>query len=125
MNHVPARVRVDERAVSTEVIRKVVLSLFRRRRDYGNPDLSELLPELGRFGVTTSKQFRLLMKKHRRAIREDEERKMSRAKTIYFSEELGWEGLDAHACKAWFSVSGVVREAMELEFGEEARVYVE
>lgn len=123
MNSLTARTRIDNTAVSPELIRKIVLSLFRRRNDYGSGSISELLPELSKFGITTVKQFRLLMKKHRRALREEEEIKMLRAETVYLAKELDWEGLDIHANKSWFSILGLVRRAMELEFGMEASVY--
>lgn len=120
-----ARARLDDSAISPEVIRNVVLSLFGRRHDYGDGSVSELVSELNRFGITTRKQFRLLMKKHRRVIREDEERKMPRPETLYLAKEFGWGGVDVHANKSWFAIPGLVRQALELEYGEEASVYVE
>lgn len=125
MNSLSARARIDNAAISPEIIRKIVLSLFHRRHDYGGGDISELLPELEKFGITTVKPFRLLMKKHRRALREDEERKMPRAETLYLAKEFGWEGLDIHANKSWFTILGLVRQAMSLEFGEEASMYAD
>lgn len=125
MKHRKSRDRADERDLDPMIIRKMVISLFHRRNDYGDASVSELVPELRRFGVTTQKQFRLLMKKHRRALRKDEERRMQRAETLYLAKELGWKGIDVHANKSWYAVSGLVRQALELEYGEQAVVYVE
>ena len=125
MRHRKSRDRVDGRELDSMIIRKVVLSLFHRRNDYGDASVSELIPELRKFGVTTQKKFRLLMKKHRRALHEDEGRRMQRAETSYLAKELGWLGIDVHANKSWCAIPGLVRQALELEYGEEAVVYVE
>lgn len=64
------------------------------------------------------------MKKHRRALLADENFRMSRAETLWLSQELGFMGLDAFAGKSWLALPGLVSQAMELEFGQEAAVHV-
>jgi len=63
------------------------------------------------------------MKKHRRSLLEEENIKMSHSETLWLRSE-GYVGIDTLARKSWLAVPGLVRQAMELEFGEEAVVYV-
>lgn len=118
-----ARARSDEQPLTPALIRKIVLSLFGRRHAYGDSDIAELIPEMARFGITTRKSFLRLMKKHRRALIDDARRRMRRAETLWLAAEFGPGGLDTHANKSWYAITGQVRIAMELEFGEDACVY--
>lgn len=124
MRHQRARAKADLASLDAKTIYKVVRSLFRRRNDYSQATLDELPSELGRFGILTVKDLRLLMKRHRRTLLKDEKIRMSRAETLWLTHEADSAGLDAFAGKSWYAVPGLVRQAMELEFGEEAVVYV-
>lgn len=117
MKQLHARARVGLEPVTTAAIEKIARGLFHRRHDYGDFDLTELLAELEGLGVSTIRQFRLLMKKHRRAILKDEREKMSRAETLYLLAEFGPQGIDVHTNTSWFALPGLVREALEKEFG--------
>ncbi|MFG6109202.1 hypothetical protein [Stenotrophomonas nematodicola] len=97
-----------------------MLSLFRRKHDYGNFDLGELMPELEAFGITTVKRFRRLLKKHRRSILDEERTKMSRVETLHLLSQFDRRGIDAHSNTSWYAIVGLVRQAMEREFGWEA-----
>lgn len=119
MKKVRARAIKDMEEITPVVIRKVVLSLFCRRHDYGDFDLSEVVTELGQRGISTVKQLRLLLKKHRRSILNDERSRMARAETAYLISQFGSRGIDAHTNTAWFAIPGLVREALEKEFGWE------
>lgn len=118
-----ARARLDAQVLTPGIIRTTVLSLFGRRHAYGDSDIAELIPEMARFGITTRKPFLRLMKKHRRALIEEARRKMPRAETVWHAAEFGPEGLDTHAGRSWYAITGQVRIAMQLEFGEDACVY--
>lgn len=48
---------------------------------------------------------------------------MSRAEIAWPSNEFGAAGIDAFAGKSWFAIPGLVRQALEQEFGEAAAVY--
>ncbi|MEG2803800.1 hypothetical protein [Stenotrophomonas sp.] len=115
-----ARARLDNETVDPESIRKLVLSLFRRKHDYGNFDVGELMPELEAFGITTVKRFRRLMKKHRRSLLDEERTKMPRAETLHLLSQFDRSGIDVHSNTSWYAVVGLVRQAMEREFGWEA-----
>lgn len=54
-----ARARLDNEKVNPGRNRRLVLSLFRRKHDYGNFELGELMPGLEAFGITTVKRLRL------------------------------------------------------------------
>lgn len=124
MKHLKARTKADSTALDSRSIRKISRTLFRRRNDYSLDSLDELPDELRRFGITTAKAFRLLMKKHRRSLLIDENVRMKRAEVIWLSREAGFGGIDTHAGKSWMAIPGLVRQAMELEFGEAAVIYV-
>lgn len=121
MHRQPARTRKDAEALTPEAVRRIVLSLFRRRHDYGAFDLDELVAQLALLGVTTRKQLRLLMKARRRALLDSENQRMRRAELRWLATD-GIEGLDMHAGKSFFAIPGLVRQAAELEFGERAEV---
>lgn len=118
-----ARKKIDGTALSERTIRKVPRSLFPPRHDYGDGSIAELLPELDRFGIATTKSFRLLMKKHRRALIEDDGERLPRAVMIGMKDD-GWQGLDLHSNLAWLALPGLVRGAMQYEFGEAAVVVI-
>ena len=124
MKRQTARQRVDTAQLDSESIRRVVRPLFRRRNDYGSKALNELPEELRRFGIVTVRDFRLLMKRHRRSLLLDENVRMKRAEALYLAHEARFGGIDTFANTSWLAIRGLVRSAMELEFGEEAAVYV-
>ena len=113
---------MDAEKLAGQSLQKIVLSVFRKCHDYAGLDASELLSELEDFGITTNKSFRLLMKKHRRAILSDEKQKMLRAETLDLLRQFNPAGIDVHSNTSRFAVSGLVREALEKEFGWDAVV---
>lgn len=119
MRHLKARDRRDAQELDSRAVKKIVLSLFRRRNDYGDFDLSAVIRQLRGFGIQNIKQLRLLMKRHRRSILTEERRKMPRAETLHLLETFYPDGVDAHSNTSWFAVTGLVREAMGREFGWE------
>ncbi len=119
MRHSHSRAKIDLEPVTTAAIKKIVRGLFHRRHDYGDFDLTEVAAELEELGVSSIKQLRHLMKKHRRAILKDEREQMSRAETLYLLAEFGPQGLETHTNTSWFAIPGVIREALEKEFGWE------
>lgn len=85
--------------------------------------MEELPDELRRVGIVTAKDLQLLMKRHRRSLLQEENIRMSRAEAVYLCREAGFGGIDTHSCKSWYAIPGLVRAAMELQFGEMAAVY--
>lgn len=124
MKHISAREKVDSAPLDADSIRRTVRPLFRRKNDYGDASFGELPAELSKFGIATVKDLRLLMKKHRRTLLTEENVKMCRAETLWLASEGDFSGIDTLSGKSWFALPGLVRSAMELEFGDDAAVYV-
>lgn len=124
MRRLKARARKDLQRLDPPALRRVVLSLFRRRNHYGSFDLSEVINQLRGFGVENLKQLRLLMKKHRRSILVEERRKMPSAETLHLLETFYPDGVDSHSNTSWYAVTGLVRQALCREFGDD-RVFPE
>lgn len=61
------------------------------------------------------------MKRHRRSLLADEKIRMTRTWALGLRDAWRGAGVDAFSGTAWFSVPGLVREAMEREFGEAPR----
>jgi len=120
MKRLNARARADQAPLTVDSIRKVVLSMYHRRHDYWtDADIAELPPELAAFNITTVKQLRLLMKRHRRAMLQEERARMPRRLTLGLLAECNPGGIDVHANTSFFAIGGLVRVSMEYEFGFE------
>ena len=50
--------------------------------------------------------------------------RMSRAETLWLYQEIGLAGLDLFSEESWSAIPGLIRQAMQLEFGEQAPIYV-
>ncbi|WP_281706001.1 hypothetical protein [Aeromonas taiwanensis] len=120
MQRKSARSVRDNESLAPQYVRKVVLSLFTKNHDYAGCTAEDLLPELADFGITTRKGFRLLMKRHPRALLVDENQRLRRAETLGLREDFGPGGVDVHRNISRFAISGLVREALEKEFGWDA-----
>lgn len=110
----------DNEPLTSQYVRKVVLSIFTKNHDYAGCTAEDLLPELADFSITTRKDFRLLMKRQRRALLIDENQRLRRVETLGIREDFGTRGVDVHRNISRFAVSGLVREALEKEFGWDA-----
>ncbi|HDS1037499.1 TPA: hypothetical protein QDZ42_000570 [Stenotrophomonas maltophilia] len=120
MKRLNARARADLAPLTVASIRKVVLSMYHRRHDYWtDADIAELPPELAAFNITTVKQLRLLMKRHRRALLQEERARMPRALTLGLLAEWNPRSIDVHANTCIFAIGALVRVSMEHEFGFE------
>jgi hypothetical protein len=60
------------------------------------------------------------MKKHRRSILDEERTKVSRVETLHVLRQFDRRGIDARSNTSWYAIVGLVRQAMEREFGCEA-----
>ena len=123
-----AKTRRRQRPLTAELIRSLLRKLFPKKNDHVH-DLSafqELIPELARFEITDHGKFERLMKKHRRALLIDDKSRLSSIEQKYYAEWFGIEETaDAVRRQYWFALPGFVRNALESEFGEDARVSFE
>ena len=115
-----ARSKLDERDLDEKLVYRNLRSIFPKVNDYGNPDYKEELNELRLFGIKTNKQLRLLLKKHRKQILAIDKSPMDSKLAAFYKQELGKEEFREHIRKNyWFAYPGLLRLALELEFGDE------
>ena len=102
-----------------------MLNLFPKKNDYANKaDLNEVIKELNYFRVTTKKDIRLLLKKYRRKILNGEKSKLDHYHKKLFREMYGDK--DYNDCvkrQYWLAYPAILREILELEFGNEYEIY--
>ena len=126
MDRLSARVRVAKRPLSGEAIHKIMDGIFPKRNDYGDGSFDELVSELARFGITTTGKFHRLMTKHRKMLLSIDRDRLAPWEERHFAEDFGKVFVkDAVRRQYWFAYPGLVRTAAELEFGEEASIYVQ
>ena len=119
--HINRRVAIDAEEFDLHYLQKTMRSLFPKKNDCaGKPDLEEALVELKQFGIATKKQLRLFLKKHRRWLLNIDKGPMDLVHQRLYREDLGdKEFLDAMRRQYWFCYPALIRNAMEVEFGEE------
>lgn len=123
MRRLSARRKLNERPLSGELIHTIMKSIFPKRNDYGTASFEELVPELARFGITTTGKFRALMTKHHRRLLRIDQDPLAGWEQRHFSEQFGSKFVDDAVKKQyWFAYPALVRIAAELEFGETAAV---
>ncbi len=125
-SRISARKRVLLEPLSALLIQKVLRNLYPKRNDYVT-DMAlfeELLPELARWGITTRGRLQRLMKKHRRALLNDDKSRLSLKEQRFYAELFGMRHTqDAVRRQYWFAYPAFVRKALKSEFGEAASVY--
>ena len=96
-------------------------SLFPKKNDCASEfDLAEVAEELKQFGIVSKKQLRLFLKKYRRWLLEIDKEPVDMRHQRLYREWLGDdEFLDAMRRQYWFCYPALIRNAMEIEFGEE------
>lgn len=95
-------------------------SLFSKKNDCcPQSELSEVIDELKVFSIKTKLQVRLFLKKHRRKLLEVEAEPLNKINQRIYRADMGdKEYLDRVRRQYWFCYPGLVRTAMEIEFGE-------
>jgi hypothetical protein len=130
--------------LTTDTIYSTMLSLFPAQNDFGSRDFKEVLHELLLFKVDTLDHFESMMRRHRERILDIDSGRVEH--TGYIASSLRYllsdekniksfrdanEGslrADFDRClknRYWLSYAGLVRLAMELEFGTRYMTYLE
>jgi hypothetical protein len=122
MSHVPARRKKRSAPLTGDAIHKLMRGLFPKRNDFGEASFDELVQELARFGIRTTGQFSLLMKRHRRKLLEIDRSPMDKWAKEYYAGEFSANVKDAERKQYWFAYPALVRTAAELEWGKLAEV---
>ena len=111
---------IEQEEFDLKYLQKMMRNLFPKRNDCASlEDLEEVLGELKQFSITTKLQVRLFLKKHRRHLLEIDKAPLDTCHQRLYREEVGDEEyLDALRRQYWFCYPGLIRTAMEIEFGD-------
>ena len=120
-----ARTNKYGRRLTEAGLARILSRTLPRRNGYIAPNTAELLTELSHFGIANELQFRHLLLKHRRTlIADDREHLYSRPFLAAVAEDYGANRVqDMKRRQYCFSWEGLVRNALELEFGEAYEKY--
>jgi len=124
-NRPSARQRIADSPLSEQSLAATLRRVLPRRNNVGVIKFSELLEEAHHFNVSTNREFRRLMLRHRRAvIAGDREPLSPRDEKIYRSEHGNQYVNERLRRQYWFTWEGLTRLAFEMEFGERYADYV-
>ena len=122
--YIAARRCRNKQPLSAELIHRVTARLFPKRSDYGVNSYEDIMQELAKFGILNRGGFTRLMKRHRRELIRIDRSRLAPWEIKHFSESFGEAFVkDALRRQYWFALPAMIRNAMELEFGEDAAVY--
>lgn len=123
--HTNKRIILDQEEFNVSHLHRMMRRLFSKKNDFATvQDLEEVAGELNRFGIITKKQLRLFLKKYRRSLIDFDKQPLDSFLQKMYREDLGDEKVrDAIRRRYWFAYPGLIRNAMEVEFGEEYEVF--
>ena len=123
--HVNKRKIIDDEPLDYKYVCRLMRSLFPKKNDCASQaDLEEVIDELRAFGIETKKQHRLLMKKHRRWILVVEKEPLDIIHQKLYRDWFGEEEyLDCIRRQYWFCYPAMIRNALEIEFGDAYEEY--
>lgn len=106
-------------------LQKMMRSLFPKKNDCASmSDLAEVVGELNQFGISNRKELRLFLKRHRRWLLNTDKEPMDMVHQRFYRKDLGErEFLDAMRRQYWFCYPALIRNAMEVECGEDYEVF--
>ena len=117
---ISARARLADEALTPMMIERVARRILPRRNDYTPMDGVELLAECLRFGIRTRRQLASLLKRHRVALRAIDQGPLSPLDQRVYRAEYGNEFVAERIRRQYFfNIEGLIRIALEREFGEE------
>ena len=110
-----------------QIIKKLVeKENFPIKNDFSQSGFDEELEELLYFGINTKDKFQELIRKHRKKVLEIDSEDLDEFHIKSYSAELGEDYVnDRIENKYWFAYQGLLRIALELEFGDVYRQYSE
>ena len=116
-----ARQRIDRRELTPQLVHKALSAAFPKKNDYSPSETSyeEELSELIHFGIVSAKDLRILLKRHRKKVLEIDRSPMDQVHQRMYAKEMGAKKFNDFVRRQyWFSYPGLLRLALELEFGE-------
>lgn len=107
-----------------ETLYRILSHTFPKQNDFGGDDYAVVLAELHHFGIETAGNLETLLAKHRENILEIDAEQLDEEHIRWYSDELGEDYVQQRiAGKFWFAYQGLLRIALELEFGEPYRKF--
>jgi hypothetical protein len=102
----------------------VLKQIFPPKNDFFKTDYIEELNELLHFGIDTKVKLIDLLAKHQVTVIEIDEEELDEAHINFYKQDYGEEYVNERVKnRFWFSLSGLLRIAMELEFGDSYREF--
>ena len=118
---ISARQKIDRKKLTPLLVHKALTAAFPKKNDYSpsETDYGEELSELIHFGIVSVKDLRILLQKHRKKILEIDRSPMDQVHQRMYAKEMGAAKFNDFVRRQyWFAYPGLLRLALELEFGE-------
>jgi hypothetical protein len=113
-------------ALTPKSVHEVLKRFFPAKNDNFECDYVEELRELNDFGITTEKQLVGLLQKRVEEVMEIDQSPMTEFDIRMHSESEGAESVAKRLREGfWFSYPGLLRIALELEFGKSYEEYAD
>lgn len=121
------RQMIDQLPVDLDYLYKLMRSLFPKQNDCASlADLAETIDELTTFSITTRRELRLLLKRHRQTLLDIDKTPLDAKHQKLYREDLGDDVYyDLIRRQCWFCYPALVRLALELEFGDRYETFAE
>lgn len=114
------------KGITTHEVYQILKENFPIKNDFSQSGFDEELEELLYFGINTKDKFQELIRKHRKKVLEIDSEDLDEFHIKSYSAELGEDYVnDRIENKYWFAYQGLLRIALELEFGGVYRQYSE
>lgn len=118
---ISARQKIDRKELTPLLVHKALTAAFPKKNDYSPSETGygEELSELIHFGIVSVKDLRVLLQKHRKRILEIDRSPMDQVHQRMYAKEMGAAKFNDFVRRQyWFAYPGLLRLALELEFGE-------
>lgn len=110
--------------LNPEDIYTILSQTLPEQNDFFKTDYLEELKELLHFGIDTRTSLLDLIVKHRETVMKIDSEELDDFHFKYYTEEYGEDYVNnRRENKFWFSYSGLLRIALELEFGEKYKKF--
>ena len=105
--------------LNESLVYEILKDIFPSQNDYYQSDYKEELAELKHFGISTELELESLLQKHLNQILEIDADPVDEQSEKVYRAEYGDAEIDENLEKGfWFSLSGLLRLALDLEFGD-------
>lgn len=109
--------------LNLDVLQHLLARFFPDKNNFGEPDYNDLIKELADFGINTTEPLQELLQKHVDEVMKIDAESLDEENLKWFSEENIPDLEEKMKHKFWFNWAGLLRVALELEFGEAYRNY--